>query len=44
MEILIEDHPLPPDIAEPPKVELPDGSEKFATSTYPPASTPPPQK
>ncbi len=48
MDVLIEEHPLPPDTSgEPPKVALPLSGGEFAASTWPPTApptTPPPQK
>lgn len=41
MEVLIEEHPLPPDtLGDPPKVSLPRHDGEYASSTWPP--TPPP--
>lgn len=46
MAVLIEEHPLPPDTVEPPKVDLTERRGEFSTSTYPttnpPVTTPPP--
>ena len=47
MGVLIEEHPLPPDIlGEPPKVSFPRREGEFASSTWPPTApptaTPPP--
>ena len=41
MDVLIEEHPLPPDtLGEPPKVVLPQNDGEFASSTWPPTAPP----
>jgi len=41
MDVLIEEHPLPPDtLGEPPKVSLAASGGEFASSTQPPTGPP----